>query len=273
MSLKSFAVIGVVALAIGGVTAGSVLAGQSSPTHYIAMGDSVAAGQGATVEDQFGYVGLFNRFYRVDHRGAERQAGLAVPGETSSSLAGDQLSRAVEVINNEDTNVEVVTVTIGGNDFLPLIRTEPCATNPAGSACQQVVAETLGEFAGNYQGILTVLSTALASDPGDERVLVTTYYNPFDGTGSPFDAPTDGILLGIDGKIDCAANSADPRNAGINDLITCIGSAFGATAVDIYPLFSDKALALTHIGEGDIHPNDDGYEIIAEAVIAAYNSQ
>jgi len=60
---------------------------------------------------------------------------------------------------------------------------------------------------------------------------------------------------------------ADPANIGLNDLITCIGESFGVTVVDIYPLFEGKATTLTHILEGDIHPNDIGYAVIAEAFI------
>ena len=76
-------------------------------------------------------------------------------------------------------------------------------------------------------------------------------------------------MLDIDGTVDCQANAADPRNAGINDLIACIGAGFGADVVDLYPLFAGKALELTHIAEGNIHPNDEGYQVIASAVIAA----
>jgi lysophospholipase L1-like esterase len=57
---------------------------------------------------------------------------------------------------------------------------------------------------------------------------------------------------------------------GLNDIITCVGGLMGAEIVDIHPLFKDAAPALTHIAEGDIHPNNDGHRAIADAVIAAY---
>jgi hypothetical protein len=38
---------------------------------------------------------------------------------------------------------------------------------------------------------------------------------------------------------------------------------------DVYPAFGDRAPQLTHIGTGDIHPNDAGYAVIAQTFIAA----
>ena len=40
--------------------------------------------------------------------------------------------------------------------------------------------------------------------------------------------------------------------------------------MDIYPLFNDAAPALTHIAEGDVHPNNEEHQAIADAVIATY---
>ena len=51
-------------------------------------------------------------------------------------------------------------------------------------------------------------------------------------------------------------------------------AAAGATTVDLYPVISDKTLTHTHVAEGtgDIHPNDSGYRLIADAIIAAYKA-
>ena len=273
MRRKSFAVVVGVVVAIGvAVSAGVVFAGRPATTHYVALGDSIAAGQGASVEDRFGYAAVFNQFYRVDHRGPERHDNLAVPGENSSSFFDDQMAGAVEVIEDTDTEVEVVTLTIGSNDLLPLLRSEPCASAPGGPECQGAVGVALAGFAGNYTAILTGLTGALATDPGEGRVLVTTYYNPYDGTGHPFETPVDITLVGVDGTIDCAANAVDPTKVGLNDLIACIGGSFGAETVDVYPLFDGEAPGLTHIGEGDVHPNDAGHRVIADAVVATFTA-
>ena len=246
-------------------------ADQPTPDSYLALGDSVAAGQGASGPDRLGYVGLFRRFFRADHREKEGFANLAVPGESSATFLGNQMARALETIHDPDTNIQVVTLTLGANDFLPPIITEPCASDPGDAACQLAVATALTTFAGSYLAILAQLDIALAQDPGEGRILVTTYYNPFDGTGDPREGPVEAVLLGSDGAVDCAANLGDPIKVGLNDIITCVGGLMGAEIVDIYPLFNDAAPALTHIAEGDIHPNNGGHQAIADAVIAAYN--
>jgi lysophospholipase L1-like esterase len=248
-------------------------ADQPLPDYYLALGDSVAAGQGASGPDRFGYVGLFRRSFQADHRGKERFANLAVPGESSVTFLGGQMARTLETINDPDTNIQVVTLTLGANDFLPPVIIEPCASDPGDVACQLAVTTALTTFAGSYLAILAQLDIALAQDPGEGRILVTTYYNPFDGTGDPREAPVDAVLLGRDGAIDCAANLRDPVKVGLNDIIVCVGGLAGAEIVDVYPLFNDAAPALTHIAEGEIHPNNDGHQAIADAVIAAYNDR
>ena len=235
---------------------GGVSAYQATPDYYMAVGDSVAVGQGASVPERFGYVGLFNQFYQADHRGEEGLANLAVPGETSAGFRSGQVARALETIHDPDTEIKVVTLTLGISDLLPVFRTEPCASDLGGAACQKAVATARTTFADNYLSIL-------AQDPGEGRVLVTTYYNPFDGTGNPLEGPVDAALLGSNG----AADPEEPNKLGFNDIIACSGGALGAEIVDIYPLFNDAAPALTHIAEGDIHPNNDGHQAIADAVI------
>ena len=192
-------------------------------TRYIALGDSIAEGRGATDQERLDYVGLFNEFYEKDHTGPERLTTYQQESETSASIMANQVANAVQVIGDDETDI--------------------------------------GE-----------LTAALESDPGEEQLLVTTYYNPYKGTGSPFELPTDGIFFGTDGTIDCAANATDPTKAGLNDMITCFSAAAGATTVDLYSVMTDKTLTPTHIATGDIHPNDSGYRLIADAVIAAYKA-
>jgi lysophospholipase L1-like esterase len=211
-------------LAIGVMAwAGGVSADQPPPDYYLALGDSVAVGQGASGPDRFGYVGLFQRSLQTDHQGNERFVNLAVPGESSATFLSGQMVRALETINDPDTDIQVVTLTLGADDFLPPVITEPCASDPEDVACQLTVATALTTFSGNYLAILTQLDIALAQDPGEGRILVTTYYNPFDGTGDPREGPVDAVLLGSDGAVDCGANLGDLIKVGLNDIITCVG--------------------------------------------------
>ena len=71
--------------------------------------------------------------------------------------------------------------------------------------------------------------------------------------------------------IDCTA-IGDPSKTGLNDLIACIGGSFGAIVVDVHPLFDSQAVVLTHIALGDIHPNDAGHTVIADAFASAFGN-
>ena len=170
-------------------------------THYIALGDSIAEGRGATDEERLGYVGLFNEFYENDHDGPEQLTTYEQDGETSFSIIANQVADAVRLIRDEETDVEVVTLTIGGNDLLPLVGQDPCASDPVGQECQTKVAVALTNFSVNYPAVLGDLKAALDDDPGEEQLLVTTYYNPYKGTGSPFELTGDGALFGPTGLL------------------------------------------------------------------------
>ncbi len=231
---------------------------------YLALGDSLAVGIGATNPQLFGYVGQFNNFLQLD------LTNLAKVGQTSDSFISDgQLQSALTTINDRKADVQVVTLDIGANDLFSLLGVGGACASPINPAiCQPAVENTLTHFATNYRFILNNLTTALAKKHGDKNILVMTYYNPFGGTGSPLKPFVDNALLGQDKKIDCSAAS-EPANNGLNDIISCIGSSYGAEVVDVYPLIDDQALSLTHIAEGNIHPNNEGYAIIARGFIKA----
>jgi lysophospholipase L1-like esterase len=229
---------------------------------YLALGDSLAAGEGATNPHRLGYVGLLDRLLQLSLK------NLAVSGDTSSTFISDgQLEAALKTINNPGRDVQLVTLDIGGDDFFNLLMPGGPCVDPSNPMCMPAFTAALSTFANNYTYILEALTTALGEDFPHKHILVMTYYNPFSGTGSIYEAPVDQALLGADGTIDCVANQTDPTKIGLNDLITCIGESFGVTVVNVYPLFKGKALALTHIAEGDIHPNNAGYAVIASAFI------
>ena len=242
----------------------------AEPGVYLALGDSLAVGVGASAPS-LGYVARLFSFLQDPRRSnGMTLKNLAIPGETSMSFLGSsagqpsQVSQALAEIG-APTDVRVVTLDIGGNDILGLLRMEPCASAPSSTACQEIVASTLRAFSQSYPIILQYLALALAADADAERLLIMTYYNPFTGTGSPYEGPADAALLGSDRSVDCTANASDPARIGLNDLITCIGRSYGGEIVDVYPRFTENTLALTHIGAGDIHPNDAGHAVIADA--------
>ncbi|HEX8968785.1 MAG TPA: GDSL-type esterase/lipase family protein, partial [Chloroflexota bacterium] len=229
----------------------------------------LAVGVGAP--PRVGYVPhLFAYLHGVPHAAVTQVTNLARGGETSVSfmLPGGQLDRALAVIADPTLDVRMVTLDIGGNDLLDLLGTTACQTDPAGAGCQQSVRTALLTFSTNFPGILLRLGTALAAR-GDARLAVMTYYNPFSGTGSRFEQPVQLAMEGSDGVVDCAADQTDISRVGLNDVIACTAAQMGVTVADVYPLFLGRSVELTHIAEGDIHPNAAGYATIARSFEAA----
>lgn len=267
--------------------AASVVEARQQGNVYLALGDSLAVGDGATDFDRLAYVPhLYNFFHGESHGAVDELINLGVGGETTDSfIDGGQLANALQAIAAND--VSVVTFDIGGNDFLNLLLNPACQPDPSVPACQQLAAEMIGRFAGNYAfgairhgeyfpGILPVLQTALAQKSNPPApLLVMTYYNPWSGTASPegqaYERAVNMVLLGADGKIDCG----NQAGYGINDIIMCAGTAMGATVADVYPRFVGKGERLTHVNElingmPNIHPNNAGYAQIAAVFEAAY---
>ena len=266
--MRRFAFVPALALAIG--LFATPAAAAEPDGLYVALGDSLAWGDGASDPATTSYVPLMADYFAgTSNGGAKNSVNLAVRGETTDSFIAGQMNSALAAILDPSTDTRVVTLSIGGNDLLNLLNepTDVCVINPASLECQVGLAQALGEVAANYPTVMGTLAFALANDPGTEKVFVLTLYNPFGGTGSPFEAAVDQGLLGADFTVDCAAAQANPMNAGLNDIVSCTSTFFGATVVDGFQVIGDNALALTHIGDPgfNIHPNDAGYAAIAKA--------
>lgn len=257
---------------ISAALAGPAAASGSSGTLYIALGDSLAWGDGASVPERNGYVPRFATYLRGEPRGgADTLVNLAVRGATTGDLLATQLPDALALIADPATNTSVLTVSIGGNDLLDLINdpSDPCLADVASPTCQQLIFLAMNGVATNMPVILGSLQAALADDPGTETVLVLLPYNAFSGTGHPLEAVIAQVMRGPDLAFDCTVN---PQTFGLADILGCTALATGARVVDAYPLFEGRTLELTHMGEGfNVHPNDDGYAVIAKGHRRAMN--
>jgi lysophospholipase L1-like esterase len=251
--------------------AGPVAAG-SSQSLYIALGDSLAWGDGASVPERNGYVPRFAVYLRgAPHGDADKVANLAVRGATTGDVLAAQLPEALVLIADPATDTSAITLSIGGNDLLDLINDpgDACLADVTSPTCQQLLFIAMNGVATNMPVILGSLQAALADDPGSESVLVLLPYNAFSGTGHPLELAIAQVMRGNDLAFACTAN---PATYGLDDILGCTAFATGALVVDAYPLFEGRTLELTHISEGfNVHPNDDGYAVIAKAHRQAMN--
>ena len=210
---------------------------------YVALGDSVAVGVGASDPATTGYVPIFHEFLLAEEDDLAL-VNLGHGGDTSSELiAHGHLADALAEI--EEGDVEVVTVTIGGNDVRALI---PVCSQGLTPTCVSAIGTTFATFSGNFDLILRELSTAVDDDA---PIIVMTYYNALVHPGCPLNplAP-----LG-----DIALEGGGPLAGGLNDLIRSTAASHGAAAADTYGL-----LGAAELQPDCVHPNDAGYEAIAD---------
>jgi lysophospholipase L1-like esterase len=243
---------------------------------YLAVGDSVPAGVGARPAEP-GYperlVELLEGGYNpaadkaTPHAAADVEIrNLAVPGATTAALIQSQLGPALALIEERDgtrhrfDDVEVVTVTIGGNDvFGPAQQACFLTATPVG--CQATLETAL---AGVEERLTTILGTLVDAAGRDTEVVVTTYYNPI---GSCFLSQRNPAApriadVGLEGG---SLPGVLTLAAGLNDVIRQVAASTGAQVAELYgELGPDQYVG----GQDCLHPNPAGHARIAELLYA-----
>jgi lysophospholipase L1-like esterase len=233
---------------------------------YLALGDSLAVGVGASNPAVTGYVPQFYQLLRQQL--ACQPAGrpscrslalrnLGVGGATSATLLATQLPAAVAELQarNHDRNphndVQVVTIDIGGNDLFGVV-SSACATGPS-PECAALIQARLQSFAANFTLILGQLRAAAGPDT---VIIAMTYYNPLPSCH----------LAGLAPLADAVLEGGPGVTVGLNDLIRSIAAAHGVLVAETYGRLGPGELVG---GDDCLHPNDAGYQVITEAFAAA----
>jgi lysophospholipase L1-like esterase len=237
---------------------------------YLALGDSLGWGYGASDPATKGYVPLFHDFLESKH-GLHPKVllnNLSIPGATSTSLISQQLPAALaelEARNGDkraNNDVEVVTVDIGGNDLLATLNVCAGGITPQ---CIATLNSTFTTFSANFDYTLDELRTAAGPDT---TIIVMTYYNSFVGLGCPMNAlePLGNMVL--------EGNPALGLPLGANDLIRSIAAAHDAEVAELVPGGVFPALlGPSNILPDCVHANDSGYQIIADAFADAFEDE
>ena len=230
----------------------------------LAVGDSVAAGVGASNPAATGYVPRFHRSMKSvdcnDHVAAAcphlELVTFAKGGATSDTLIAEQLTPAVtEVVTrasdaDPNNDVEYVTITIGGNDvFGPVLAACGAGVTPE---CVNTIQTRFAAYQANLGYILTVLRTAAP----DAEIGIMTYYNPLGSCELAAIAPLGDMVLEGGGGLP----------GGLNDIIRGVAAATGVTTVETYGLLGSKDFVG---GEDCLHPDNSGHKKIAREFAGA----
>jgi lysophospholipase L1-like esterase len=226
---------------------------------YLALGDSLTFGIGVPRPQQNGYVARVAHRLEASEPPISMTRVFAVPGETASGFLERRLDDVVSVITDLGPRVALVTIGLGANELLQTRRAPACARDRASDGCQAEADAALRQAEDALETIVAGVQNALLLNGSDARVLLLAYYSP------EADALSARTLVGSDGRVGC---SATEDISGLNDRIACVADRRGTELVDLYAAFLGREDELTRIGGGDLHPNADGYGVIADEIVA-----
>jgi len=208
---------------------------------YLSLGDSVAAGSGASDAGTVSSAALVAR-----DEGLEL-VNVAVAGATTADVIEKQLPQVGNAVRGRE--VALITLSVGGNDLAALIPNASCQDEPLPASCP--LDEALVGVAERLETILSRLREAYPDAP----IIMLAYPNFFSGTGHVFEGPASRVL---------------PR---LGETIRGASSHYDGVRV-ASPSFEGRGGELTHVLDErfDPHPNDAGHRLIAESIESEYGA-
>lgn len=261
----------IVALTLAGVVAPSQGLAQINfvkSGHYLSLGDSIAAGEGALpVTHGFVYQlydrGVFGRLQVMDF------ANVAIKGATADDVQAFQVP---EALCSEPPRTglvpSVITLTAGANDFFLYIAVNGIPADiPA-------LADGIAAKVENIIRSLVFGLQGLCAPSGIEgiKVLAFNYY--------PFDHPDPQINFVLNLALQVFSESLQARIAQIQSDIQTAGKTAQVALVDTFHamegrsglLLIEKRNGFTGVFEFEIHPTNAGHTVIAREFEKVWNS-
>ena len=214
------------------------------PAAYIAIGDSLAAGQTPEREIDAGYADMIAQELSRNQPVAFYSKNLAFPGFTTADVLDSiQSDEAKEML----ASANLITVSAGANDLLRLVQGDPAQGS---LTFQQIQADfALNEARKNMELILAEL-TELSPNAD---VYVMGYYFAYPHVR---DSQKSGTAKQLDRLNEILERSAEKAGA----TFVSVDQSFGDDAVDKVP------------NAADVHPNAAGYQAMANAFFDEYQA-
>ncbi|MGW9168684.1 SGNH/GDSL hydrolase family protein [Agromyces sp. NPDC055658] len=228
---------------------------------YVALGDSIAAGQGAGVpldsclRTGAGYANLLDDQPRIN---LLRNAGCS--GASITDVVEQQLGQL-----NQGTTL--VTITAGAGDLQIGAVYAACVPDPQTPACAAAYGAAQQVLASGVIGPRMAALIAAAHERAPRaQILVTGYPVPFDLAVPGFPTAIDQAVIALNGFVGGAATGAAASGAPVS--FVPVAEAFaghGAASGPAAWIGADPADPVTFL-----HPNAAGYDAYAELLHSAY---
>lgn len=212
------------------------------PAAYVAIGDSLAAGQTPNRSIDSGYTDLIAQELTRNQPLAFYSKDLAFPGFTTNDvLESIESDEAKELLGQAN----IITVSAGANDLLRLVQ-----ANAAEGALS--FEEIQADYALNAarENVETILSELEELAPTADIYVMGYYF--------AYPHARDSQKQGTAGQLE-----------QLNDILKQEAEQAGATFVDVADRFGEDAVELVP-NSGDVHPNVDGYQEMANAFFEQY---
>ena len=211
--------------------------------NYIALGDSLAAGQTPYTQIDAGYTDLIALQLKRFGKLASFSKELSFPGyrvkEVMESIESPQAKRLLE-------KATLITISAGANNLLPLI-------SHNATAGTLTFNQLSANFALNEVRVqMKELLSQVKNKAPNANVYVMGYYFPYTSVHKE--------------QKNGAANALKKLNA----ILEQVAHEAGANFVDVYHLYDEGASQFLP-NVSDVHPNQQGYRIMANAMLAMYS--
>jgi lysophospholipase L1-like esterase len=211
--------------------------------HYLALGDSLAAGMTPQKGISDGYSDFAAAYFKEQSMLGSYSKAFAVPGYKTQNVLDDLLSKAE--LQEAVKHANLITISAGANDLLKEAKidraTQTITLDPA------TVPLTLQTISKNYMSILQKIKEL---NP-EATVYVMGYYFAF-----PYIS-------------DAQKPTLIQLTHTLNDTIAKTAASQGAVFVPVFEKFGNDPKQYLPNPE-DIHPNAEGYQLMSDALLEEF---
>jgi len=225
------------------ISFGSITVNAKGSEVYIALGDSLAAGQTPNRSIDTGYTDLVAQKLTKTGQLASYSKALAFPGYTTADVLSSIQTDEAKALLSKAT---LVTISAGANDLLQMVQ----VNSTSGSVAYQQIS---ADFALNNvrKNIAEIIKEVQAIAP-NAKVYVMGYYFAYPHVR---ESQKSGIKKELD-RLQLILKDQSETNGAT---YVAVDESFGVNAKTLLP------------NPADVHPTMEGYRVMANAFFSQYN--